>query len=243
MGSVGKPKGALQVLYERGWINPAADPKEYTMKGKIDEFGNRDLKKSLTSMIAQQPDFMHEQTMLQHYCAKLGIRSDRTPVAHCKIAGEGIEFDWEFSKLTYRAKPISLKRNKSKFHSLVNSVLSREVLTLAVCQANVHRARQYMLAYMTLAASTSNQSQSTQNPITTTETQTTNKTNITTKHGTKENPITHSLIEKCVSLYRTRRLHRNVRDFDGKYINEIFVKEVVEKMSEFPKKEPSQNPK
>ena len=29
-GWVGKPKGALQVLYERGWINPAADPKEYT---------------------------------------------------------------------------------------------------------------------------------------------------------------------------------------------------------------------
>ena len=32
-GWIGKPKGALQVLYERGWINPTNNPKVYTMKG------------------------------------------------------------------------------------------------------------------------------------------------------------------------------------------------------------------
>ena len=190
-------------------------------------------------MIAQQPDFIHEQTMLQYYCEKLGIRSNKMPVAHCEIVGEGIEFDWGFYKLTYRIRPISLKRNKSKLNSLFNLVLSREVLTLAVCRAKARRARQYMLADMTLAASTSNQSQSTQNTNTTKEIQTTNNNNTTSKHRTKENLITHSLIEQCKSLYRTRRLHRNVRDFDGKYINDIFVKEVVEKISEFPKKEPN----
>ena len=65
----------------------------------------------------QQPHFMNEKTMLQYYCKKLGIRTDRTPVAHCEIAGEGIEFDWGFSKIAYNSKPISLKQNKSKFHS------------------------------------------------------------------------------------------------------------------------------
>ena len=96
-GWVNKPKGALQVLYERGWINPSLDPKEYTMKGKSDTFGNRDLKTSLKSLILCQLDFMNQKTMLQYYCEKLGILSDRTPVAHCKIAGEGIEFNWGFA--------------------------------------------------------------------------------------------------------------------------------------------------
>ena len=40
-GWVNKQKGSLQVLYKRGWINPALY-KEYTKKGKIDEYGNRD---------------------------------------------------------------------------------------------------------------------------------------------------------------------------------------------------------
>ena len=128
-----KPKGALQLLYERRWIDPTINPKEYTIKGKMDEFGNRNMKTSLKSMILCQPDFMNQQTMLQYYCNKLGIMSDQTPVVHCKIAGEGIEFDWGFSKLAYRAKPISLKRNKTKFYSLVESVLSDKVLTISVC--------------------------------------------------------------------------------------------------------------
>ena len=97
--------------------NPTNNPKVYTMKGKLDEFGNRDLNTLLKCLILQQPDFMNEKTMLQYYCKKLGIRTDRTPVAHCEIAGEGIEFDWGFSKIAYNSKPISLKQNKSKFHS------------------------------------------------------------------------------------------------------------------------------
>ena len=52
------------------------------MKGKTDDFGNNDLKKSLKSLILQQPNFMKQQTILQHYCKKLGIRSDWTTVAH-----------------------------------------------------------------------------------------------------------------------------------------------------------------
>ena len=192
-GWLNKAKGALQVLYERGWIDPSIDPKQYTMKGRIDEFGNRNIKRSLKSIISQQPNFMHEQTMLQHYCNKLGIKSDRTPVAHCKIAGEGIEFDWGFSKLNYRAKPITLKRNKSKFHTLVHSVLGKEVLTLEVCRANARRARQYMLAYATLETAATNQNQpapSTDNPSKET------KQHKETKQNTNETTVTHSMIKQ-----------------------------------------------
>ena len=195
-GWVGKPKGALQLLYERGWINPTDNPKDYTMKGKIDEFGNRDTKRSLKRLLLQQPDFMNEKTMLQHYCEKLGVRTDRTPVAHCEVAGERIEFDWGYSKIAYRSKPISLKQNKSKFHSLVESVLSSKTLTLSICRANARRARQYMLAYMTLAATDTEQSQPTHHSQASNTHKTTAKEESTTKHK-----VTHSLIEECVGLF------------------------------------------
>ena len=237
-GWTNKSKGALQLLYERGWIDPTLDPQEYTMKGRLDEFGNRNIDRSLKSLISQQPDFMHEQTMLQYYCEKLGIKSDQTPVAHCEIAGEGIKFDWGCSKLTYRAKPISLKHNKNKFHKLVDSFLGKEVLSISVCRANAQQARQYMLTYATLAAKTTNQNQSAEQNNTTTEAEKP-KDETTKKEHNEVTKMTHSLIEKCVGLYRRRRLHRNVRDFDGEYIKTAFMKDILTKMSNFPKTEPS----
>ena len=146
-GWINKAKGAFQILYERGWINPSLKPSKYTWKGQMDGFGNRNLTTSIKAVIACQPDFINQKTLLQHFCELLGTKSDRTPVAHCEIAGEGIEFDWGYSKMLYRSKPISMKRNKTKFHELVDSVLSTDVLTIAVARANSCRARQYMLVY------------------------------------------------------------------------------------------------
>ena len=51
--------------------------------------------------------------------------------------------------------------------------------------------------------------------------------------------MTHLPIEKCVGLYRKRQSHRNLSDFDGKYLKNVFMKDVLEKMSNFPKVEPS----
>ena len=139
-GWVNKQKGSLQVLYERGWINPH-NYKEYTERGKIDEYGNRDETKSLKKLIAKQSDFLQQETLLQIHCRKLGTMSDRTPVAHPDIASKCIEFDWMYSKIIYRVKPLSDKQNKLKFHELVKEVLGRDVLTLVgVCSANAPRA-------------------------------------------------------------------------------------------------------
>ena len=126
-GWVNKQKGSLQVLYERGWINPDKY-KEYTEKGKVDEYGIRDEDKSLKQIISMQPDFLQEETLLHIHFRELGTMSNRSPVAHPKIAGKGIEFNWGFSKITYRAKPLSKKLNKTKFHELVYGVL-QEVLS------------------------------------------------------------------------------------------------------------------
>ena len=75
---------------------------------------------------------MEQETLLQTHCKKLGAMSDRSPVALPEIAGKGIKFNWGFSKITYRAKSLSQKRNKTKFHELVHEVLSNAVLTLSV---------------------------------------------------------------------------------------------------------------
>ena len=222
-GWVNKQKGSLQVLYERGWINPD-EYKEYTKKGKLDVYGNRDKAKSLRQLISMQPDFLHQETLLQIHCKKLGTLSNRLPIAHPKIAGEGIKFNWGFSKITYGAKPLSKKCNKTKFHELVHKVLGSAVLTLTVCQANARRARQYMLAYMTLEGQSRSQSSKTQHP--TTE----NKDNQTTVK--QEIKVTHTLIEKCVGLFRKRRMHRNAIDFDGQYLKDEVLKIVFDNISE-----------
>ena len=94
-----------------------------------------------------------------------------------------------------------------------------------------------MLAYMTLAATDTKQSQSTQSTQATTH-NSTDLSSVKQEHST-EHRVTHSLIEKCVGLFQRRRSHRNAKDFDGKYLNNIFVNEVVEEMSKFPKMEPS----
>ena len=122
------------MLFERGWIDPS-DPDCYTVEGRIDEYGNRLCETSIKSLISVQPDFLQQETLLQVYCNKLGVKADRTPVAHCEIAGEGIEYDWGHSKIVYRSRPLSEKCSKSKFIALVNEVLRDTVLTLSVCRS------------------------------------------------------------------------------------------------------------
>ena len=105
-GWVNKQKGAFQVLYERGWINPSIPFNHYTIDGKLDSFGNQSESLSIRKLIAKQPDFQQQETLLQSYCKQLGVLTDRSPVAHPEITGEGIEFDWGCSKLVCRSKPL-----------------------------------------------------------------------------------------------------------------------------------------
>ena len=55
-GWVGKPKGMLQVLWERGHIDETRI-KQYTVNGKKDAYGVIDLSKSLKNLMATCTDF------------------------------------------------------------------------------------------------------------------------------------------------------------------------------------------
>jgi hypothetical protein len=60
---VDKPKGSLQILYKRGWIDPD-NWKQYTNKGKVSEMGILMKDTSLHLILQQQLDFLHELTLL-----------------------------------------------------------------------------------------------------------------------------------------------------------------------------------
>ena len=92
-GWVGKSKGSLQLLYERGWID-VDKLKQYTVNGKVDIYGSIIPGTSLTAMMLEQTDFANEESLLEMYARMMGVESGKSPIAHPEVAGEGVEFDW-----------------------------------------------------------------------------------------------------------------------------------------------------
>ncbi len=133
-GWEGKPKGMLQILWERGFIDQGKMSKsDCTLKGKKDASGNIIPESSLKHLMSLQTDFIdEEETLLQYHWRLLGVKVECTPKCHPKIAGEGIEYDWGCSKGVYRRLPISEKRAKSKFRESVRKCIdTNEMLTIA----------------------------------------------------------------------------------------------------------------
>jgi hypothetical protein len=91
-----EPKGMLQVLWERGFINTEEGEKKayqsYSIKGYNDQFGNHQPETSLKELVSSCKDFTEEETMLQSTAHKLGVCVDRTPKCHCELAVEGIKY-------------------------------------------------------------------------------------------------------------------------------------------------------
>jgi len=151
-GWVGKAKGMMQVLWERGFID-AGQYAKYTVNGPQDEYGNVDKDFCLSYQMSQQYDFAHEDSLLQHYGKELGIIVDRTPKCHPEMAGEGIEYSWGCGKNHYRALPLSEKRSKKNFLTNVRKCMSsdRDHISIDRVRLFSRRARRYMVAYYKLA--------------------------------------------------------------------------------------------
>ena len=124
-GWVGKQKGALQILFERGWIDPM-QIQQYTSDGMketssiqpncnvgvttlIDPTG---CKFSIKSLMLLQKDFTNEVTLLQYHAGELGAIVDRSPKCHPEIAGEGIEYAWALSKFFIEDLPFLKKEQR-----------------------------------------------------------------------------------------------------------------------------------
>ena len=68
-------------------------------------------------MVEKLPDFVGEETLLQFHAQKIGISVDHSHKAHPEVAGEGIEYDWGFSKIMYRRHPLEQKKKNNNFES------------------------------------------------------------------------------------------------------------------------------
>jgi hypothetical protein len=199
-GWEGSPKGALQILYERGFIDPKDDMKKYSMDIKedwLDEDG--DIKDSckkyyLRRLLEELPDFINAKTELEHLSERLSERYNITvtilfsPKYHCEIAGLGIEIAWGYGKKYYR-RFITMEQKKSNFLGSVKQSL-QQITPMLACKFACH-VRRYIHAYI----------------------------HFDSNEGEK---VSYSEIEKFVKRAKT---HRNTADQDDGYIESVIRKE------------------
>ena len=97
-GWEGAQKGLLQVLRERGLIDPE-NVSSYTVDGRKDPItGEVNNSSSLRYLMGRCTDFRDEETALEHLALQLGVEVQLTPKFYAELAGEGIEYDWAHSK-------------------------------------------------------------------------------------------------------------------------------------------------
>jgi hypothetical protein len=108
-GWEGKPKGLLQVLWERGIVDETR-LLEYTINGRQNGYGVVNKTFALKSLMASCLDFEEEETLLQSTGREMGVLVDRTPKCHCELAGEGIEYSWGCAKNSYRREAEARER-------------------------------------------------------------------------------------------------------------------------------------
>jgi len=201
-GWQGKPKGLLQVLWERGFIDET-NLDRYTLNGRQDVFGVLIPETSLLYLMANCEDFEEEESLLQANGREMGVLVDRTPKCHCELAGEGIEYTWGCSKNYYRALNLQEKRGKDKFRRSVTRCLERDILTTERIRKFSRRARQYICAYYKIAH---------QDEATASEQEAQTATHL------DASPIK---VEKMVKLFKT---HRCAMDFDTNFCKAVFTK-------------------
>ena len=152
-GYVGKPKGAAQILFERGFVDSnltLADGSKLCMNGTstkdpITGAVKVNKKTSAIDMLRRCYDFKHEKTQMMYILNLLGVFLDLTPKCHPEIAGRGVEYAWGYAKLRFRiefndAIAKHLKQN------VLNS-LNQQVLTVNRIRKYARKAREYKLTY------------------------------------------------------------------------------------------------
>ncbi len=151
-GWFGKPKGILQVAWERGFIEPTISnwKNYYTITGRKNALGILMPETSLKQILANCSDFEEEETMLQSMGRNMGVIVDRTPKCHPELAGEGIEYSWGCAKNRYHQLPLVEKKRKEKFVGSVRLCLSKEVISQERVVKFSKHAREYICAYHTL---------------------------------------------------------------------------------------------
>lgn len=149
-GWMGKPKGILQILIERGLINKT-NLSAYTLDGKKGVDGNLIQGSSLKEILANCDDFQNEITQLELTAAELNIHILRSPKCHPENAGEGVEYSWGCSKAFYRNLNFAKKKGYVNFRNSVRESIGMNVLTTARVRMFSAKARRYIVTYFALS--------------------------------------------------------------------------------------------
>ena len=97
---VGRPKGKLQVAWERGILNlDKYCIEDYCDKGKLDAFGNIIHDTRFDELLSSCIECSEEESMLQMNLKKMGAFFWHSPKFHCELAGEGIKYSWGNPKM------------------------------------------------------------------------------------------------------------------------------------------------
>ena len=137
-GYVGQPIGLLELLWRRGYIDPAVNTKELPNDKQC-------------RLIAKNiPQFKNELSEIEIVMKELDVEIVFTPKAHCKIAGRGIEYVWRVAKMMFRKENATLDNDKR-----VNTLKARvkKIMTdipLEIYQKCCRHAREYKLSYAAL---------------------------------------------------------------------------------------------
>jgi hypothetical protein len=203
-GWLGKPKGMLQILWERGWIDSSkvvsARSMRYSKDGKKEDFGEDGKLKeasqqyALSYLLSHCTDFKEEKSDLEHLATELSGREATisilfTPKYHCELAGEGIEYCWGAAKRIYRKLPLKDRRSWESFRNSVVACLSQVNITM--CRRFSGKARGYMLGYRHQA--------------------------LEAEEG-REEVKSFERNEKIQKIYRS---HRDALTFDGDFISKV----------------------
>jgi hypothetical protein len=205
-GWEGKAKGLLQVLWERGFIDPSKKPSWYTMHGNKDaDTGVVDKSSSLSYLMGCCPDFYKEEkTALEQLAEQLEVAVRLTPKFHAELAGEGVEYSWAYAKSFYRRSPLLSKKGRENFKNLVmKSTCPVEQLTKERICKFAARARAYICTYYCLDRS--------------------NTTDEASGGGggnngmvTEKQPLLYKAIERLMKKFKA---HRCAMDFDGGFVH------------------------
>ena len=140
---VGKTKGLLDVCYEQGVLDiDTFYFKDLNEKFQKDSYGQIIEGKNISVMLGRCNYFTEEYTLLQTHCKAIGVKCDRSPKFHPEVAGEGIEYSWENSKMVLQRIPPKNRNSVADFRLQVKRVLSKGLLSIDRLQTNSRRARE-----------------------------------------------------------------------------------------------------
>lgn len=215
-GWVGAPKGLLQVLWERGWIEEQRY-KDYHLY-TTDASKNTIAELSLIPLMSSCHDFAEEITELQANALQMEVQCLLTPKYHCELAGEGIEYAWGVAKARYRAASMEEKRSIPAFRDLVRRCLSRADggLPVRLIRKFSVKARAYICAYYAYETTDENGTVrvAARRAMATGESERQLETTLSLP------PLNHQEIQKLMKKFK---VHRGALDFDNGFILRCIV--------------------